>query len=117
MRSGRDRLGRPLPSQPWSDMTEGDEPNVRLKIEKAGVCLHGEKIMTIKSIENIKINPSLQAGKPGVYHGSAALDGDSEHTIKAMTAYLADQNLEPKNVRVVRDKFQPGIWAVHYDIV
>lgn len=70
--------------------------------------------MTIKSI---KINPELQAGKPGVFYGSAALDGDSDHTIKAITAYLANQNLEPKNVRVVKDKFQPGIWAVHYDII
>lgn len=70
--------------------------------------------MTLKSV---KINPELQAGKPGVFYGSAALDGDSDHTIKAMTAYLANQNLEPKNVRVVKDKFQPGIWAVHYDII
>ena len=73
------------------------------------------------TIESIKINPSLQAGKPGVYYGSATLDGDSDHTVKAMTAYLAGQGLEPrlepKNVRVVNDKFTPGLWAVHYDIV
>ena len=69
------------------------------------------------TIESIKINPSLQAGKPGVYYGSATLDGDSDRTIKAMTAYHAGQGLEPKNVRVVNDKFTPGLWAVHYDIV
>lgn len=69
------------------------------------------------TIESIKINPALQAGKPGVYYGSAALDGDSDQTIKALSGYLAGQGLEPANIRVVRDKFQPNIWAVHYDIV
>ena len=73
--------------------------------------------MTIKSIENININPALQACKPGVYYGSAALDGDSDQTIKALSGYLAGQGLEPANIRVVKDKFQPNIWAVHYDIV
>lgn len=70
--------------------------------------------MTIKSI---KINPELKAGKPGVFYGSAALDGDSDHTIKELTAYLADHNKAPKNIRVVNDPMQTGIWAVHYDIV
>lgn len=69
------------------------------------------------TLESMTINPALQAGKPGVYYGSAALDGDSDHTIKALSGYLAGQGLEPKNVRVVKDKFQPNIWAVHYDIV
>ncbi len=69
------------------------------------------------TIESMKINPELQAGKPGVFYGSAALDGDSDHTIKALRAYLANSGKEPENIRVVNDRVQPGLWAVHYDIV